>query len=459
MNIKIIEPYDLNNRYDIRSLTPNPGPVVIASLLRQHGHEVEVISEYVTKFVPEDLDGAKLVGISITTYNAKKGFDIARNIDKPVVFGGFHASLMPEECLEFGDYAIRGDGHSIVKLANYLSNREPKDPGQIPNLVYRQNGKIVHNYIETGIVNVVPDYGLVKDYYKLNLNRLLRIPLLVNGSRGCHYNCAFCSIKAVFPEFKKKDVKIIIEDIRRQLKGQHFLSRFLTQVIWITDDNFSSDKNWAKALLKELARIKTRHKLAIQARVDIAKDDELLRLMKKANIGIVYLGIESLNQKSIENFNKEISVEDFGSAIETIKSYGIEVRGLFVFGDDEFERGDSKRVAEFVKDLGLCGALIQPLTPFPGTALFKKMKADGRILHENWQDYNGKITYMPKNLTPAELQEEIYSCYRKVYSPMYVIKFLLFGQKGFKLEVLGEAIFRHIEGIKSRNYIKDKFSV
>jgi radical SAM superfamily enzyme YgiQ (UPF0313 family) len=458
MNIKIVEPYDLDTRYDIRSLTPNPGPVVIASLLKQHGHEVEVISEYVTKLNSAELNKADLVGISITTYNAKKGYQIARQIRKPVVFGGFHASLMPEECLEFGDYVIRGDGHSIVKLADFLDDKGVKDLYQIPNLVYRQNGIIVRNNTESGAVNIVPDYGLVKGYYRVNLNRLLRIPLLVNGSRGCHHNCAFCSIIAVFPKFKKKDVKIVVEDIRRQLKHQHFLSRFLTQVIWITDDNFSSDRNWAKSLLEELTKLKTRHKLAIQTRIDIAKDDDLLHLMKRANIGIVYLGIESLNQKSLENFNKEISAEDIGSAIKKIKSYGMIVRGLFVFGDDEFKKGDSERVAEFAKEHGLCGVLIQPLTPFPGTAFFKKLKDEGRILHENWQDYNGKVVYMPKNLTPAELQEEIYKCYRRVYSPMYVVKFLLFGQKGFKLEVLGEAIFRYIEWLKSRNYIKDKLS-
>ena len=119
MNIKILEPYDLNSRYDIRSLTPNPGPVVIASLLKQNGHEVEVISEYVTKLNLNELKDADLIGISITTYNANKGYKIARQINKPVVFGGFHASLMTEECLDFGDYVIRGDGHSIVKLADY----------------------------------------------------------------------------------------------------------------------------------------------------------------------------------------------------------------------------------------------------------------------------------------------------------------------------------------------------
>jgi len=203
MNIKIIEPYDLNKRYDIRSLTPNPGPVVVASLLKKHDHDVEVVSEYVTALNIEELDSADLVGISITTYNAKRGYKIAQKIEKPVVFGGFHASLMPEECLEFGDYVIRGDGYSIVKLADYINDKESKDLRQIPNLVYRQNGKVVFNKLESGAINIVPDYGLVKNYYKVNLNRLLRIPLLVNGSRGCHCNCAFCSIKTEMLPFRK----------------------------------------------------------------------------------------------------------------------------------------------------------------------------------------------------------------------------------------------------------------
>ncbi|MCP4622480.1 MAG: B12-binding domain-containing radical SAM protein [bacterium] len=457
MRIKIVEPYDCNNRYDIKSLTPNTGPVVVASLLKQHGHDVEVISEYVTRLNIEDLNNADFIGISITTYNAERGYQIARQIKKPLVFGGFHASLMPEECLEFGDYAIIGDGHSIVKLADFLSGKAVIELNQIPNLVYRQKGKIVHNISECKAANIVPDYGLVKDYNKVNLNRLLRIPLLVNGSRGCCYNCEFCSIKAVFPDFKKKNVKLVLQDIKRQLKHQHILSGILTQVIWITDDNFSSDMNWAKRLLKELATLKIRHKLVIQARVDIARDDDLLNLMKKANIGIVYLGIESLNQKSLDRFNKEFSTKNIGRAIKRIQSHGMDVHGLFVFGDDEFKKGHGERVVDFAKEHGLSGALIQPLTPFPGTASFKRLKDEGRILHENWRDYNGKVVYRPKNLNPEELQEEIYKSYRKIYSPMHVIKFLLYGQKGFKLQVLGEAIFRHIEGFKSRNYIKDKY--
>ena len=123
MNIKIIEPRHLAKKYDIGSLTPNLGPITIGSLLKQRGHNVEVISEYVTKLDLKEIYDADLVGISITTYNAKKGFEIAQSIKMPIVFGGFHASLMPEECLNYGDYVIKGDGHSIVALADFLNNR------------------------------------------------------------------------------------------------------------------------------------------------------------------------------------------------------------------------------------------------------------------------------------------------------------------------------------------------
>ncbi len=458
MKIKIIEPYHLNTRYDVRSLTPSLGPVLIASLLKNRGHEAEVISEYVTQLNLEDLNEANLIGISITTYNARRGYEIAKRVQKPIVFGGFHASLMPEECLEYGDYVIRGDGHSIVELADYIDNKGPKDIGEISNLIYKKNGKIFCNEVEAKAINVVPDFTIVKDYYKFGLNRLLRIPLLVNASRGCHCNCTFCSIRTIYPDFKKKDIDIVIKDIKNQIKNQHFMSRFLPRIIWITDDNFSSDRKWAKDLLRELARIKTKYKFVIQARADVGYDDELLALMKKANIGIVYMGIESLSQESLNSFNKDLSTKDINHTIRKIRDFGISVHGLFVFGDDDFRRGDGIKVAEFVKRNKLSGALIQPLIPFPGTDVFRKLKAEGRILHEDWQYYNGKVVFEPKNMTAAELQKEIYNCYKKVFSPLRVLKFLLFGPRGFKLAGLGEARFRHLEWFKRKNYIRDKLS-
>ena len=458
MNIIIIEPYHLNRRYDIRSLTPNLGPVVIATLLKEKGHKVEVISEYVTKLDLELLNQADLVGISITTYNAKRGYEVARQIKRPIVFGGIHASLLPEECLDYGDYVIRGDGHSVVQLVDFLSNKGTRQIVQVPNLVYKRNGKIFYNEMETRAINVVPDFCLVKDYHRLNFNRLLRIPLLVNASMGCHCNCSFCSIKAIYPDFIKKDVGAVIEDVKSQTRNQPFLSRLLPRIIWITDDNFSSDKKWAKDLLRELAKLEKDYKFVIQARADIAYDDELLELMSKANIGIVYMGIESIRQKSLDNFNKDLSLEDIKHAIKQIRSYGMNVHGLFVFGDDEFKKGDGLEVAKFVRRNRLSGVLIQPLIPFPATEVFRKLKKDGRILHEDWEHYDGKVVFSPKNMTAAELQKEIYDCYRKVFSPLRVLKFLLFGPKGFKLAALGEAIFRHLEWIKKKNYIRDKLS-
>jgi len=458
MNIKIVEPYCFDKRYDVRSLTPALGPIIVASLLKSQGHQVEVISEYVSKLNLGELNSADLIGISITTYNATRGYEIAQSIKKPVVFGGFHASLLPEECLRYGDYVIRCDGYPIIHLVEFLSN---KGVGieQIPNLVYRRNGRVFYNQMLTKEINIVPDFRLVKDYHKLNLKRLLRIPLLVNASRGCPYNCTFCSIKAIYPDFTKKDIEIVVRDIKNQIGNQRVFSRLLPRIIWITDDNISSDKKWAKELLREIARIKTSYRFVIQARADIARDDELLDLMRKANIGVVYLGIESLDQQSLDNFDKDLSLEEIMYAIEKIESYGMRVHGLFVFGDDDFKKGDGLKVAEFAKKHGLSGVLVQPLIPFPGTKIFNKLKGEGRILHEEWQHYDGKVVFLPRNMTPAELQSEVYDCYRKVYSPFRVLKFFLFGPKGFRLAGLGEGKIRHSEWRKVKRYIGDKLTI
>jgi len=458
MNIKIIEPYDLNKKYDIRSFNLNLGPVVIASLLQQAGHRVEVVSEYITRLDINEINSADLVCISIATYNAARGFAIARQVHSPVVFGGFHASLMPEECLEFGEYVIRGDGYPIVQLAEYLENGKSGDIGLIPNLVHKKAGGVIYNNVESKTLDTLTNHCLVRDYYKPGLKKLLRIPLLVNASRGCNYSCSFCSIKEVYQDCKHRKKEIILDEIQTLIKNQTFLSRFLPRVIWITDDNFFSDKLWAEGVLKELAKLNTPYSFVLQARIDVAEDEKILDLLNKANIGRLYLGIESINQRSLDNFKKNTSVADVRRAVSRIKKHGIDVYGLFVFGDDEFKIGDGKKVAEFVRQQGIVGVLVQPLTPFPGTRLFRKLKREGRILHENWQDYNGKVVFKPRNLTPAELMEEIYQCYRTVYSPWRLANYLLFGMKGTKLGVIGEACFRYMEWIKSKKYIRDKLS-
>ncbi|RLB34402.1 MAG: hypothetical protein DRH12_17475 [Deltaproteobacteria bacterium] len=351
---------------------------------------------------------------------------------------------------------MRGDGYPVVELVRALENGNTKDLSRVPNLVYKKNGRIVYNQQTSQIIDIAPDFGLVKDYYRLTLNRLIRIPLLVNGSRGCHFDCTFCAIKEVYRDVKKRRPSEIIEDIKSQISNEHFLSRFFPRVMWITDDNFFSDREWAKEVLRNLATIKTKYVLVLQARVELGYDDEMLDLLRKANIGRVYIGIESLRDESLHNIKKGIRVEDIKDSIKNIKKYGIEVHGLFVFGDDEFRKGDWLEVANFVKEYGLSGLLIQPLTPFPGTKLFKKLKREGRILHENWSEYNGKVVFKPRRLTAAELQEEIYRCYNAVYGFSHVFKYMFRGRKGLRLGLLGEAIIRRREWIRMRRYIKER---
>lgn len=194
-------------------------------------------------------------------------------MEKPIVFGGFHVSLMPEECLDYGDYVIRGDGHTIVELADYLAEKGENKITKIPNLVYRKNGKVFRNRTESKAINNVPDFSLVKDYHWLNLNRLLRIPLLVNASRGCNFECIFCSIKELYKGFRKEDIEVITANIRAMLKDQHFLTRFLSSGIWITDDNFFTDKVWASKFCRPYQSCKRKLNLS-------SRHESILHTMK-----------------------------------------------------------------------------------------------------------------------------------------------------------------------------------
>ena len=457
MNIKIIEPRYLAKRFNVGSLTPSLGPIIIGTLLKEQGHQVEVISEYVTAITQEEMariDRADLIGISITTYNATRGFEIAESLRVPVVFGGFHASLAPEECLEHGDYVIRGDGHPVVLLANCLEKGTYDEIQQIPNLVYRRNGETIFNARDTKALNVAPDFTIVKDYCRPGLRTCLRMPLLMNASRGCSRNCSFCSIKKVFSGFEKKNQEIVIQDLKNQVKNRPFLSRFFPKVIWITDDNFFSDRDWAKEMLRALARNKTHYRLNIQVHASIAEDDELLKLMKEANVEFVSVGIESLNPGSLNNFRKGLTPENIIYAIKKMRYHGISVHGLFIFGDDEFKKGDGRKVAAFARKQKLSGILIQPLTPFPGTELFDRLQRQGRILHRRWGEYGDKVVFVPEHMSPRELQEEICNCYAAVYSPLGTMRAMLHARKGFRILILGIALFRQLEIVKLRKYIR-----
>ena len=296
----------------------------------------------------------------------------------------------------------------------------------------------------------------MRDFYRFNLNRLLRVPILVSASRGCQYRCDFCAVKTVYPDVRKKRVDVVLKDVETQTKrNRHLLSRLLPRCVWITDDNFFADLSWAKEVLRGLAELRTGYSIMIQARVEIAKDRELLDLMRKAGVARVYLGIETLSQESLDAFRKGITVQGIRTAVEAIKSFNIDVHGLFVFGDDGFMPGDSLRTAEFVRDHSLDGALIQPLTPYPGTQFFQSLQAQGRILHKDWHDYNGKVVFLPRNMTPAQLQREVALCYRHVYSVKQVVKWLFSRKRTPRMAILGDALMRRRKARKMERYAEE----
>jgi radical SAM superfamily enzyme YgiQ (UPF0313 family) len=457
VRIVIVEPCQHDPRYDVRSLTPGLGPVVVATLLRDAGHHVEVQSELVEPLHWDSLRRADLVGISVATYNACRGYDISAQLSQPVVFGGMHASLMPEECLRHGAYAVTGDGMPVVALARLVAagNPLPDALGRVPNLAWRHQDTVVRNPRSPQPADVIPDFGLVRGWRRLGWRRLARIPLLVHGSRGCPHGCDFCAIRAVYPEVRHVPPSRLRQAVEAVTADTHPVQRFLPRFLWITDDNFFADKRWAREALHELSQVDTGFQLVLQARPEVAEDPEMLRLLRAARISRVYVGMESLDQAALDGFHKRQTVEQVERCVGAFSGAGIGVHGLFVFGGDQFRPGDGVRVADWAVKHGLSGLLVQPLTPWPGTALFSRLEAEGRILSRDWRDYNGRVVFRPLHMTPAALTQEVYACYDRVYGTRRLLNTLLHGQPGTRAQVVGEGVIRRMEGVKARRYARD----
>jgi radical SAM superfamily enzyme YgiQ (UPF0313 family) len=188
----------------------------------------------------------------------------------------------------------------------------------------------------------------------------------------------------------------------------------LNKVVWITDDNFAQDRDWALSVLRHIIDSGIAYNFSVQARFETGFDDEVLDLMKKAGFVELALGIEFLDDDSFREFNKKSTYQDILRSIKNIQRHGLEVRGLFIVGAENDAKGIGNKIADFVIENNLDGALIQSLFFTPGTPFFEKNR--NILIHQNWDKYNGNVVHFPKNIKPHELQEEIILASAKIYS-------------------------------------------
>lgn len=350
----------------------------------------------------EDIDfdaPADLVGITTMTALAPRAYEISQEFRKrgvPVILGGIHVSMLPDEGLANADCVVVGESEGVWKNA-------------LDDFV---NGglKKIYTGVNPPLVKLpFPRLDLLKR------DRYFSTGLLM-ASRGCPHDCHYCSVT----KFWGKGIRCRpIPEVIEELKSLN--DRF----IFFADDNLYGNKAYAKDLFK--AMLPLGKKWSCQGDSLIANDPELLNLAAASGCQWIFIGIESVSEKNLAQMRKSFNkVKQHKESFRKIHDAGINIFGSFIFGLDEDDENVFKDTVDFAIDARLDAANFYILTPLPGTKLFQEMKDAGRILHTDWEKYDANhVVFKPAKLTGEQLLDGLIFAYNRFYSLPSIFKRLV----------------------------------
>lgn len=328
----------------------------------------------------------------------------------PVVFGGPHATYCPEEALRYGDFVVRGEGeYAALDLVEALA--AGASPAGIKNLSYRADGGTVHEPLRPPVQNLEdlpwPDFSLMK-----GARRMKVYPIAT--SRGCPRHCDFCAVTPLFGhKVRRRAAEDVVDEVRRVSQRDMF----------IVDDNFTENRRYVRELLEGFARLKGGPAWMAQAGVEIGRNEELVRLMKRARCRSLAIGFESVNDDTLAAYRKGQTCDDIVRCIETLHKYGIWIHGMFMLGGDADGPDAAAKTVAFAKEHNIDSVQFLALTPIPGTSLYSRLEQEGRVFSHDWSLYDGHHAVIePARMTPLELQLGLIKATREFYSLRRVLR-------------------------------------
>jgi radical SAM superfamily enzyme YgiQ (UPF0313 family) len=379
-------------------------PLLGALLERDLGIRPKIYFQELGNIDWDEVLASDLVGISTITTTAPEAFNILERIkensDIPVVMGGAHVTFIPDEALEKGaDFVVRGEGeYAMRELVRRLMAGDD-DFASIPGLSFRDGERIVHNREASQVKHLDdlpwPDLTMIDRHEKIRI-----MPVMT--SRGCPYNCKFCSVTKMFGRrYRFRDAT----DVLNELEVLH--GRNPRASIFFYDDNFTARPKRTKELLQGIIDRGMKINWTAQARVDVVKDEELLGLMRKSGCSFLYLGLESINPLTLESYRKEQTVQDIADGVKILHKYDIKVHGMFVLGSDEDDITTIKETVRFARGLKIDTVQFLVLTPMPGTETYDELVEQNRILVDDWSKYSGHhVVFEPLKMSAYQLQKE-----------------------------------------------------
>jgi radical SAM superfamily enzyme YgiQ (UPF0313 family) len=361
-------------------LAPLTFPVLAA--LTPEDIEIDVIEERLRP-VPFEAD-YDLVGLTFVTAFAPHSYSIAdkfRERGVPVVLGGPHVTVRPEEALGHADAVVVGEAEKVWGrlIADFRRGKLER--------VYRAEDLVDMKEFPRPRLDVVPREFTVRN--------------VTLGSKGCPNRCRFCFISAVNRHVQRfRPIPEVVGDIER-MENHAGLSRDLL-VFW--DDNIAGDRQYLKELCRAITPFKKKWLAA--AATNVADDDEIPKLLERSGCAGLFIGLESVNSASLEHVQKHHNkVEKFREMMAKLHDHGVGVTGAFIFGLDQDDRTVFDRTLEFVMGIDLDCMTPAIFTPLPGTAVYEEMENEGRIIDRNWAHYDyHHVVFEPRLMSREELE-------------------------------------------------------
>jgi radical SAM superfamily enzyme YgiQ (UPF0313 family) len=346
-----------------------------------------------TESIPFD-EPTDLVAMSVETYTAKRAYQIASEFRRrgvPVVMGGFHPTLVPEEASDYAESIVIGEAEGLWPrvISDFRNGRLQR--------VYKQPAR-------PGLSGLRPDRSIFKGKRYLPVG-------LVEAGRGCHFRCEFCAIQSYFGNTQtRRPVDEIIDEIRGIKKP----------LIFFVDDNITSNMEQAKEFFRRLIPLKIRW--VSQASINAAHDEEFLRLIKASGCQGLLIGFETLNEANLRRMHKTFNMMKGGyeRALDNLRRHEIRLYVTFILGYDEDDGDTLLETLDFAQRHRFYIVAFNHLTPFPGTPLYDRLKQEGRLLFDRWwlaPDYRyGMVPFAPRGMTAEQVKERCIEARQKFYS-------------------------------------------
>lgn len=372
-----------------RQMAP-PMALLVLGALTPRQHSVTVVDENIERLDIED--HPDMVGITVKADTALRSWAIARLYRQrgvPVVLGGIHPTVCPEENSPHADALLIGEAEAlwgeVLKDAEAGCLKEIYRGSQPPDLSLAP----------------IPQWSLIARHRYLYTNTL-------TIGRGCPWRCTFCynSSPNLPGGYRKKPIRGVLAEIA-SLESRH---------VMFIDDNFIADPSYARELLKAFRNLGLTWHTAVS--MDIGRHDDIIDLMAETGCRSLFVGFETLNPENLRAANKRQNRQDqYEQVVAKIHDRGMMVNASVVFGFDEDKLCVFDETTQWLIDQKIETMTAHILTPYPGTALHSRLLAENRIFDHDLTHYNtSRVVFQPKGMTADELESGYLEAYRLFYS-------------------------------------------